>query len=100
MSQTVNCGLPLACNVPAGLVDGYLWYVADSAAASAAQRAAVALELAAGLVPTGYALRTSSPTARAGPYIWPLTLWAFVVALGSNGAGVMGTDTLVKDVEG
>jgi hypothetical protein len=101
MSHIVNCGLFVQCNVPVSAnLDSYLWYVADSAINSAAQRAAVVAQIAAYAVPTGYAARTRDPSVTFGGYAWPTTLWIFVVAIDTDGSATLGTDTLQKDVCG
>jgi len=100
MSNIVKPNALLACNPAAAgaPVRQYLWYVAFTALASAAQRVAVAAQIAAGVVPTGYLAASPNPTLQQADGTWPFPqgVWAFVVAESTTGGFVLGTDTVSK----
>lgn len=101
MSNIVRPNITLTCDVPAGVIRQYLWYVDVSLAGIAAQRAAVAVQIAAGTTPTGYVASSPTPTLQLAPsatWAYPQNVWAFVVAESTTLGFVLGTDTVSKFV--
>jgi hypothetical protein len=99
MSNLVRPNVTLVCNVPAGAIRQYLWYVDTSLVGIAAQRAAVTADIAAGLTPTGYLASSPLPTLQLAPgagWAFPQDVWAFVVAESTTLGFVIGSDTVTK----
>jgi len=100
MSNIVNPNVTLTCNAAGGApVRQYLWYLDTTLAGINGQRAAVAVQIAAGTTPTGYVAASPLPTLLlAPPGLWgfPQTIYAFTVAESTTLGFVLGTDTVVK----
>jgi len=99
MSNLVHPNTILAC-VDAGgaVIRQYLWYIDTSLANSNAARVAVAAQIAAGTVPTGYVGASPGPLLQLAPGTWtfPQEIWAFVVAESTTGGFAMSGDVVNK----
>lgn len=83
MSNIVKPNIKLTCNVPAGPIKCYLWFVYTSLANMNAGQAAVDALIAAGQQVTGYTACSPLPTLQFAPgagWTFPQTIWAFAVA--------------------
>jgi len=82
MSTLVKPNVILTCNVPAGTIKQYLWFVYTTLAAMNAAQAAVDAQILANAVVTGYLAASPNPTLQLAPGTWsfPQQIWAFVVA--------------------
>lgn len=83
MSNIVRPNITLTCNVPAGTIRQYLWFVSTSLVAMNAAQAAVDAQIAANQPVTGYMAASELPTLQFAPgagWTFPLTIWAFVVS--------------------
>jgi hypothetical protein len=102
MSNIVHPTITLTCDAVGGApVRQYLWYVDTSLAGINAQRAAVAAQIAAGTVPTGYVAASPGDTLQLAPtaaWNFPQQIWAFVVAESTTSGFTLATDTVTKNV--
>lgn len=88
MSNINHPTITLTCDIPAGTIRQYLWYVETSAAGLAVAAAQVDAEIAAGRKPTRYLAASPEPFLQMAPggvgvwmpWTYPQPLWAFVVA--------------------
>lgn len=83
MSNIVHPNIRLTCNVPAGTIKCYLWFVYTSLANMNAGKAAVDAQIAANQAVTGYTAASELPTLQLAPgagWPYPQQIWAFVVA--------------------
>jgi len=83
VSNIVKPNIKLTCNVPAGTIKCYLWFVYTSLANMNAGQAAVDVLIAAGQQVTGYTACSPLPTLQLAPgagWTFPQAIWAFVVA--------------------
>jgi len=82
MSNIVRPSIKLTCNVPAGTIKCYLWFVYTTLAAMNVGQAAVDVLIAAGQQVTGYTACSPLPTLQLAPgagWGYPQQIWAFVV---------------------